>query len=210
MAETLLPPSATDLQNALAQVDAERLEAIEVKISTLWNPWTCPAPFLPWLAWAFSVDVWDSSWTEAKKRAVIAASFTVHRYKGTRKALAAALKAQGFDIDIVEWWETEPKGPRFTFSVDAETDEGVTPKLHAEARAAVFNAKNVRSHLTALRIAVRQISRVPLTAAASLIGETVVVYPRLLDAIATQTPVPLMAAALYGAEVGTVYPQEAA
>jgi len=210
MATTLLPPSATDLQNVLAEVDAERLEAIENKIATLWNPWTCPAPFLPWLAWAFSVDVWDSSWTEEKKRAVIAASFTVHRYKGTRKALAAALKALGVDADITEWWEASPEGAPYTFAVEVSTEDSVTPELQAEALAVTLSTKNVRSHLTDLRVVLTQTSRVPLTAAASLIGEDVAVYPWSLEEIVTQSPVPFMAAASYGAEVGTVYPKEAA
>ncbi|WP_218789976.1 phage tail protein I, partial [Klebsiella pneumoniae] len=25
----------------------------------LWNPWKCPVKFLPYLAWAFSVDRWE-------------------------------------------------------------------------------------------------------------------------------------------------------
>ncbi|MBG8794166.1 phage tail protein I [Salmonella enterica subsp. enterica] len=31
----------------------------------MWNPATCPIRFLPYLAWAFSVDRWDESWTES-------------------------------------------------------------------------------------------------------------------------------------------------
>ncbi len=211
MATALLPPSSSALERALATLDAERMEAIEVRIGTLWNPWACPAPFLPWLAWAFSVDVWNPDWPEAKKRAVIAASFEVHRHKGTRRAVHTALDALGFEtIRIVEWWQADPPGAPYTFEVDVGSTGAVTPALQSEALAAILAAKNVRSHLGDLRVALQQASAVPLMAAASIVGEDIAVYPWLLDSIETRFSTPLLGACLYGAETGTVYPLEAA
>ncbi|NKD86596.1 phage tail protein I, partial [Haematospirillum jordaniae] len=92
MADNLLPPSASHLERLLADVDAVRLGTLDIVIRDIWNPATCPAPFLPWLAWALSVDVWNPDWPEARKRAVIAASFQVHRHKGTRRAVREALE----------------------------------------------------------------------------------------------------------------------
>ncbi|MCP6111406.1 phage tail protein I, partial [Klebsiella pneumoniae] len=34
---------------------------LNVPLRDLWNPWKCPVKFLPYLAWAFSVDSWDES-----------------------------------------------------------------------------------------------------------------------------------------------------
>lgn len=170
MAVTLLPPTASALERAIAQVDAERLEAIEVKISTLWNPWACPAPFLPWLAWSFSVDVWNADWPEAKKRAVIAASFEVHRRKGTRLAVQTALDALGLRATITEWWQTDPRGQPYTFGVDLAASEIMTADLQRDARRAIEAAKNVRSHMSldsGLRIATAQSAAMSLAAVAA-------------------------------------------
>ncbi len=175
--QTLLSPAATALERAIVQVDTERLDAIRIAIASLWTPADCPADLLPWLAWAFSVDVWDADWSEAKKRAVIAAAFGVHRAKGTRKAIVGALKAMNFAVDIEEWWQMTPTGDPYTFAVEVTTPEGMTAARQNEALAAVAAAKNVRSHLTAMRMFVEVKSPAPHIAAALYSAETATVYP---------------------------------
>lgn len=102
MATDLLPPGSTPLEHAIARACAPMAE-ISVDIPSLWNPWKCPAPLLPWLAWALSVDTWDSVWPEQIKRSVIAESVAVHRIKGTPSSVKRALTAAGFpDATIVE------------------------------------------------------------------------------------------------------------
>lgn len=99
---TLLPPNATALERALASVIA-RISDVPVPIGDLWNPARCPAPLLPWLAWALSVDEWDNSWTEEVQRAVIAASVEIHRHKGTIWAMRHALVVAGYgEATIIE------------------------------------------------------------------------------------------------------------
>ncbi|EHS5692594.1 TPA: phage tail protein I, partial [Escherichia coli] len=51
----LLPTGSSPLEVAAAKACAE-IEKTPVRIRELWNPDTCPANLLPWLAWAFSVD----------------------------------------------------------------------------------------------------------------------------------------------------------
>lgn len=98
---TLLPANATALERALA-LTVGRLSDLK-PVDTLWNPALCPAPALPWLAWALSVDEWDSDWTEAQQREVIAASIDIHRHKGTLWSIRRALEAAGYgDAEIVE------------------------------------------------------------------------------------------------------------
>ncbi|EGW22165.1 phage tail protein I [Methylobacter tundripaludum] len=93
---SLLPPNANVHEHALDDA-ISRLGAVPVDIVKLWNPQTCPVAFLPWLAWALSVDEWDENWTEAQKRNTCAASYDVHSHKGTPHAIRAALSALGYD-----------------------------------------------------------------------------------------------------------------
>jgi len=109
MADRLLPPNASELERALEQVTA-RLGEVSVPLRSLWNPQTCPAEILPWLAWSLSVDEWDSSWPEATKREVIARAAELHRRKGTVWAVREALRSAGY--------------------ADAEIEEGLPRLLH--------------------------------------------------------------------------------
>lgn len=102
MSETLLPDNATAQEIAL-DLATSRIGDVTVDIRAVMNPQACPAHLLPWLAWALSVDEWDAEWTEATKRAAVAASVGVHRRKGTRAAVRAAIAAAGYgDAELVE------------------------------------------------------------------------------------------------------------
>lgn len=99
---TLLPSNASPLERALA-LTIGRITDLPVQIDTLWDPARCPAALLPWLAWALSVDEWDTGWTEAQQREVIAASVDIHRHKGTVWAMRRALAVAGYGAaEIVE------------------------------------------------------------------------------------------------------------
>ncbi len=62
----LLPPNRTALGARLA---ASHPLALPVPLRTLWNPATCPAHCLPFLAWAFSVDQWHEPGRRASSAA---------------------------------------------------------------------------------------------------------------------------------------------
>ncbi|MGY0794313.1 phage tail protein I [Azospirillum argentinense] len=141
----LRPPNATPLDTALAITGAAASD-IPVPLATLWNPQTCPAALLPWLAWTLSVDVWDPDWPEATKRSVIARSFDVHRLKGTRGAVVRALEPLGVSLSIVEWWELAPAGTPHTFTIRVAAGGGVTAALYQQIVATVNAVKPVRSH----------------------------------------------------------------
>jgi phage tail P2-like protein len=97
-----LPAEAGRAEKALAQGVIGAF-GFDIPNPHLWNPATCPAALLPWLAWALSVDEWDDAWTEATKRAVIAASVEVHRRKGTVGSIKKALAAAGYgDATVLE------------------------------------------------------------------------------------------------------------
>jgi len=156
MNTALLPPSASELERASAEVFAQRAN-LPVRIGDLWNPDACPAEQLPWLAWALSVDRWFPDWTENQRRQAIAASYEVHRHKGTPAAVKAALSVLGHPVQLVEWYQTSPPGAPYTFSVEVMPglgNGGIT--LDDAWFDRVINiansAKNTRSHLDTVRL----------------------------------------------------------
>ncbi|EGD8734312.1 phage tail protein I, partial [Escherichia coli] len=97
----LLPTGSSPLEVAAAKACAE-IEKTPVSIRELWNPDTCPANLLPWLAWAFSVDRWDEKWPEATKRAVIRDAYFIHCHKGTIGAIRRVVEPLGYLINVTE------------------------------------------------------------------------------------------------------------
>lgn len=121
---SLLPPNASQLERDLESL-IERCTDLPVAIKSLWDPWSCPAALLPWLAWANSVDDWQESWPEQVKRQVIDAAFDIHRYKGTPYAAQRALDSLGITTDITEWWEAGGSGVRGTMKVTALINDNI-------------------------------------------------------------------------------------
>jgi phage tail P2-like protein len=154
MSDVLLPANATEAERAMEQATA-RIGNVPVPARYMWSPQNCPVALLPWLAWAFSVDTWDPLWTEAQKRAAIAASYGVHRQKGTVGAVRSALAALGMNLDIVEWWEETPKGVPYTFRVSINVDQGsATQEQIIKLLEVVNSSKNLRSHMLGVDVQV--------------------------------------------------------
>lgn len=97
----LLPPNASTLERAIAATGAG-IDTLPVAVRDVWNPATCPAALLPWLAWALAVDEWDETWSEAAKRTVIADAIQVHRHRGTVWSLKKSLAPLGMAIDVID------------------------------------------------------------------------------------------------------------
>lgn len=141
----LLPPNATPQERALS-LATDRLP--DVPIRTLWSPQTCPEAQLPWLAWALSVDEWDSTWPVETKRQVIAASVEQHRQKGTIGALRRALQKLGYEVII-----DERTGTAYTFRLRVRLREGqsaggaVTTEATLKAQQIALRTKNARSSM---------------------------------------------------------------
>jgi phage tail P2-like protein len=151
---SILPRNHTHLEGALEQ--SIRLGKPDVSmVQYLMNPERCPAHVLGWLAWAFSVDAWNPSWSEHVKRDVINNSIHIHRIKGTVGAVRRALATIGFNIDISEWFDYG--GDPHTFRIDAYGDDifaagfSINAELYEMVVSLVENVKPVRSHF-ALRL----------------------------------------------------------
>lgn len=100
MGEHLLPASSSPYAIAQSLTSAARRQLPADLIKTVWNPDTCPVRLLTHLANTLSVDVWDESWDEEKKRRIIRRAILVQRTKGT---LSAYREYAGYrDAEIVK------------------------------------------------------------------------------------------------------------
>lgn len=127
--DQVLPNRSGPLQKAQTDVDVEFILPDDFPIEDLWNPWTCPEPFLDLLAAALSVDWWRDAWPFDVKRRVIAASPAIHKIKGKRAAIRMALLQLGITCEIRAWWQMDPPGRRGTFEVTALLDKPLYPGL---------------------------------------------------------------------------------
>lgn len=167
----LLPPNATDQERALSSAINR---PVPVVVREMWNPDTCPASLLPWLAWSLSVDAWDFQWTDAQKRGAIKASVAVHKRKGTIGALLTALDSLGYDMSVTEWYRKTPMGAPYTFRIDLKVDQVGIPTSAAYERIVEVaqTVKNLRSHLEGVDI--RALTRATeYVAARCFMGEVV-------------------------------------
>ena len=147
----LLPPNASATERNLSKTIA-RLSDIPMMVRQSWNPNACPVELLPWLAWSFSVDEWDDEWGEKAKRQVIQNAHYVHRKKGTLSAIRNAVEPLGYLIKVVEWFEEEPVGVPFTFSVEVGVTKPLSETVYEQILRLVETYKNERSHLGALTV----------------------------------------------------------
>nr|WP_314426911.1 phage tail protein I [uncultured Erwinia sp.] len=177
---SLLPPGSTTLERRLAQ-GCSGMSDLHAPLRTLWDPATCPASFLPWLAWAFSVDRWDERWEESIRRRVVQDAFYIHQHKGTTSAIRRVVEPFGFLIRIVEWWQTgDPPG---TFRLDIGVqDQGITDETWQELERLIDDAKPCSRQLIGLSIHL-QTSGPLWVGAASYIGEEITVYPYINEVI---------------------------
>ncbi|WP_447891375.1 phage tail protein I [Pseudomonas atacamensis] len=176
---SLLPPNAKQLEQLAAEALAQ-IERVPVPIRDLLNPDRCPVLLLPYLAWAFSVDRWDSEWSEATKRQVIKGSYFIHSRKGTIGALRRVVEPLGYLIEIVEWFKTVPEGVPGTFALKVGVlDTGITEEMYQELERLIDDAKPVSRHLTGLAISLE--SQGNLNIAVSLYeGDEIDVYPPVM------------------------------
>ncbi|MFQ2788910.1 phage tail protein I [Aeromonas caviae] len=173
----LLPPSSTPLERALADT-VSKVSTLPTTARDLWNPDTCPVELLPWLAWAFSLDDWDVTWTESQQRAAVKASYSVHRYKGTIGSVKDALQALGLGVQVQEWFNQIPAGDPYTYKLLLEVNQyGVSLAQLETIQAVVENAKNLRSHMTTLDLTVASNATVYIGAVAMSGNEIAFSHP---------------------------------
>lgn len=178
----LLPGNSSQLERLAAQAFSE-IQRVPIPLRTLVNPDTCPVKLLPYLAWAFSVDRWDSTWSETAKRAAIRSAYFIHSRKGTIGALRRVVEPLGYLIEVREWWQLNPPGVPGTFAlVVGVLEAGITDEMYAELTWLIDDAKPLTRHLIGLDISLEVQGRVPVTAG-QYDGDTLTVYPYLPETI---------------------------
>lgn len=159
MSSSLLPPGSSALERRLAQA-CSGISDLNVPLRDLWNPWKCPAKFLPYLAWAFSVDRWDEQWSEEEKRTAVSESFRLHQLKGTPAAIRHVTEKMGYTMSLLEWWQVDD--PAGTFRLEIDVNEvGITQKMLDELNRLIDNTRPVSRHPAQLNMAVK-ITGLPL------------------------------------------------
>ena len=171
---SLLPPGSSALERRLAQA-CSGISDLNVPLRDLWNPWKCPAKFLPYLAWAFSVDRWEETWTETAKRQAVSDAFWIHQRKGTVAAVKRVIEGLGYSMTLEEWWTVaDPAG---TFRLEIDLNEiGITEPMINELERIIGDAKPVSRHLAQMTLTAG--ARGPVWLGAAIFdGEDISVYP---------------------------------
>ncbi|AQT63067.1 phage tail protein I [Serratia marcescens] len=171
---SLLPPGSSPLERRAAEACAS-ISDLSVPLRDLWNPARCPVKFLPYLAWAFSVDRWDEKWTAAEKRKAVTDAFYIHRRKGTVAAIRRVIEAMGYSMSIAEWWEVaDPRGT-FRLTIDVN-DVGITDEIVHELERLIGDAKPVSRHISGINLITASRGMI-YTGTTCYLGEIVTIYP---------------------------------
>jgi len=148
---SLLPPNASAQERAI-ELSTARAFVVGAPLRSLWNPDTCPADLLPWLAWALSIDSWKDYWPEHVKRARVRAAIQIQRSKGTSRSVRQVVEAFGGQVVLREWWEHTPPKPPHTFdmvlTLTGEGGQVASAQFVDDVIAEVSRTKPVRSHFT--------------------------------------------------------------
>lgn len=199
----LLPQNQTPLEAVVAT--ATEMHVSPDVIATLWDSDRCPERLLPWLAWALSVDEWDSTWDEATQRRVIAASIEIHRKKGTVGSVKKALTSLGHRGRLIEWWQTTPNGVPHTFTAEVEIgNRGIDEAAVTAIERQIIAVKPVRSHYS-----MKLVGRSELAVKVgcfSLSGSEVAIQPYQLTQIDAPGLVPRVGIGLHAWGSTTIYP----
>ncbi|MEI2504445.1 phage tail protein I [Klebsiella pneumoniae] len=148
---------------------------LSVPLCDLWNPWRCPVKFLPYLAWAFSVDRWEETWSEKEKRQAVSDAFWIHQRKGTVAAVRRVIETLGYSMTLQEWWEVADPAGTFRLEVDLN-DIGITESMIKELERIIGDAKPVSRHISQLTLSASADGTVHI-GSAMIDGEEITVYP---------------------------------
>lgn len=171
---SLLPTGSSQLERRAADA-CSGISGLSVPLRDLWNPELCPVKFLPYLAWAFSVDRWDEKWTPAEKRQAVKDAFYIHRRKGTVAAIRRVIENLGYTMTIQEWWQVADPAGTFRLTVDLQ-DVGITAEMISELERVIGDAKPVSRHISQLALLAHSSGSLNVGTVV-LDGDIVTVYP---------------------------------
>ncbi|MRL73698.1 phage tail protein I [Klebsiella pneumoniae] len=152
MNNSLMANGSSLLEQRAAAACASIID-LSVPLRDLWNPWKCPVKFLPYLAWAFSVDRWEETWSETEKRQAVSDAFWIHQRKGTVAAVRRVIETLGYSMTLQEWWEVADPTGTFRLEIDLN-DIGITESMIKELERIIGDAKPVSRHISQMTLGV--------------------------------------------------------
>ncbi len=211
MADQLPPALAGDERFAiLCELLQEEFDSLDLSPMLVYLVDVVPAQVLPHLAEQFHVmglEGWRYARDDQEQRELIKRAIELHRYKGTPWAIEQVLVTLNLSGRVSEWYEYG--GTPYRFRVDIElTDRGIDEATYDALVDLIREYKNKRSRLDALTVALSNRSPVPVIAAAILGGEVTTIYPLQLDGVEQAGPV-FIGTGLSTIEITTIYPLEA-
>ncbi|PLO99340.1 phage tail protein I [Klebsiella pneumoniae] len=170
-----LMANGSSLLEQRAAAACASISDLSVPLRDLWNPWKCPVKFLPYLAWAFSVDRWEETWSEKEKRQAVSDAFWIHQRKGTVAAVRRVIETLGYSMTLQEWWEVADPAGTFRLEINLN-DIGITEPMIYELERIIGDAKPVSRHISQLTLLQHSRGLASIGAAVSD-GEIITVYP---------------------------------
>ncbi|SLW26774.1 tail protein I [Klebsiella pneumoniae] len=170
-----LMANGSSLLEQRAAAACASISDLSVPLRDLWNPGKCPVKFLPYLAWAFSVDRWEETWSEKEKRQAVSDAFWIHQRKGTVAAVRRVIETLGYSMTLQEWWEVADPAGTFRLEIDLN-DIGITETMIKELERIIGDAKPVSRHMAQITLATGS-KGFAWAGAVTVDGESVTVYP---------------------------------
>ncbi len=170
-----LMANGSSLLEQRAAAACASISDLSVPLRDLWNPRRCPVKFLPYLAWAFSVDRWEETWSEKEKRQAVSDAFWIHQRKGTVAAVRRVIETLGYSMTLQEWWEVADPAGTFRLEVDLN-DIGITESMIKELERIIGDAKPVSRHISQLTLSL-SVTALASMGSAFIDSEVITVYP---------------------------------
>lgn len=170
-----LMANGSSLLEQRAAAACASISDLSVPLRDLWNPWKCPVKFLPYLAWAFSVDRWEETWSETEKRQAVSDAFWIHQRKGTVAAVRQVIETLGYSMTLQEWWKVADPAGTFRLEIDLN-DIGITEPMIKELERIIGDAKPVSRHISQLTLSL-SVTALASIGTAFIDSEVITVYP---------------------------------
>lgn len=170
-----LMANGSSLLEQRAAAACASISDLSVPLRDLWNPWKCPVKFLPYLAWAFSVDRWEEAWSETEKRQAVSDAFWIHQRKGTVAAVRRVIETLGYSMTLQEWWKVADPAGTFRLEIDLN-DIGITESMIKELERIIGDAKPVSRHISQLTLSLN-VTALASIGSAFIDSEVITVYP---------------------------------
>ncbi|SBK89489.1 tail protein I [Klebsiella pneumoniae] len=170
-----LMANGSSLLEQRAAAACASISDLSVPLRDLWNPWKCPVKFLPYLAWAFSVDRWEETWSETEKRQAVSDAFWIHQRKGTVAAVRRVIETLGYSMTLQEWWKVADPAGTFRLEIDLN-DIGITESMIKELERIIGDAKPISRHISQLTLSL-SVTALASIGTAFIDSEVITVYP---------------------------------